>query len=111
MGGSLVSYRALDSGLMGGNLAAKVLSDTHGRRQVDAILTENKEVVDGLLSEHQHVIRALADALLERNELIGAEIIDVIVAAERSNLQPITVDLRSEEPVIEPTGAGAEPQT
>ena len=111
MGGSLVSYRALDSGLMGGNLAAKVLSDTHGRRQVDAILTENKEVVDGLLSEHQHVIRALADALLERNELIGAEIIDVIVAAEQSNLQPITVDLRTEEPVIEPTGAGAEPQT
>ncbi len=110
MGGSLVSYRALDSGLMGGNLAAKVLSDANGRRQVDAILTENKEVVDELLAQHQHVVRALADALLERNELIGAEIIDVIVAAEQSNLQPITLDLRSDEPVVEPTAAHTEPQ-
>lgn len=103
MGGSLVSFRALDPGLMGGNMAARVLSDAGARQQVDALLTENKRIVDDLLDKHRHVIRALADALLERHELIGDEILDVIVAAERAGGIPLTLDLRGENPILSPT--------
>ncbi|MDH5505527.1 MAG: AAA family ATPase, partial [Acidimicrobiia bacterium] len=102
MGDSLVSFRALDGGLLGGNLAAKVLSDNRARSQVETILTKNKERVDQLLGQHRHVIRALADALLERNELIGDEIIDVITAAERAHGLPIEIDLREAIPVVGP---------
>ncbi len=107
MGDSLVSFRALDAGVLGGNLAAKVLSDSRARTQVETILTTNKERVDQLLGQHRHVIRALADALLERNELIGDEIIDVITAAERAHGLPIEIDLREAIPVIGPADMDA----
>ena len=108
MGGSLISFRALDAGVMGGNLTAKVLSDSTARRQVDAILTENKVVVVELLAEYRHIIRALADALLERNELVGDEILEVIMAAERANGRSLTIDLRQDEPMIESIDSPAE---
>ena len=34
-----------------------------------------------MLDEHRHVVEALRDALLDRDELIGDEIVDVIEAA------------------------------
>ena len=61
--------------------------------------------MDQLLGQHRHVIRALADALLDRNELIGDEIIDVITAAERAHGLPIEIDLTEGVPVIGPLSA------
>ena len=34
-----------------------------------------------MIEEHRHVVEALRDALLERDELVGAEILDVIARA------------------------------
>lgn len=102
MGDSLVSFRALDPGIMGGNLVAKVLADSKARQAVDGILKEAKTHVQELLEDHRHVIQALADALLEHNELIDEEILDVIVRAEHAAGRTVSVDLRSGDPVLEP---------
>jgi ATP-dependent Zn protease len=82
LGGSLVSFRALDNGPLGGNLVAKVLADPPGRAAVEKILSDNKGEVGRLLAQNRHVVEALRDALLSRHELIGDEILDVIRAAE-----------------------------
>ena len=36
-----------------------------------------------MLGKHRHIVEALRDALLDREELIAEEILDVIHAAER----------------------------
>jgi len=90
--GSLISFRALDGGPLGGNLVAKVLSDPVARRSVDDLLNEQKEIVVTMLGEHRHLVEALRDALLERDELVGREIIEVL---EASCAEPdLVVDLR-----------------
>jgi len=47
-----------------------------------------------MLDEHRHVVEALRDALLERDELIGDEIVAVIESA----LRPGAVDVRDVAP-------------
>lgn len=82
MGDTLVSFAAVqgpafaDPGLVG-----RVLGDADGRRMVERLLREQKEVVRTLLDDHRHLVVALRDALLERHELIGHEITDVLVEA------------------------------
>jgi len=78
MGNTLVSSAALD---MPGNIVAKVTSTDAGREEVDRLLREAKDAVGTLLQEHRHVVEALRDALLERDELVGSEILEVITAA------------------------------
>ncbi|NIA24133.1 MAG: AAA family ATPase [Gammaproteobacteria bacterium] len=94
LGGSLVSYRALDAGPLGGNLTARVLSDPHGREQIEHLLDQAKQSVTRLLSANLHIVEALRDALIERNELIDEEILDVIGSASGDTV----IDLR-ETPV------------
>jgi cell division protease FtsH len=93
LGGSLISFRALDDGLLGGNLAAKVLSDAPARAAVDRLLSDQKELVVALLATHRHLLEALSSALIEREELVGREILEVIEAAEREPV--LVVDLRA----------------
>ncbi|GBD85814.1 ATP-dependent zinc metalloprotease FtsH 4 [bacterium BMS3Abin02] len=90
LGDSLVSYQALDAGLLGGNLTARVLSDPHGREQMDHLLDQAKQSVTRLLSANLHIVEALRDALIERNELIDQEILDVIGSASGE----VVIDLR-----------------
>jgi cell division protease FtsH len=96
LGGSLVSFRALDNGPLGGNLVAKVLADRQGRSSVESILAENKGEVGRLLAQNRHIVEALRDALLTRHELIGDEILDVIREAEtaRTGDAVAIIDLR-----------------
>jgi ATP-dependent Zn protease len=96
MGGSLVSYRSIESGLVGGNLAAKVLSDDVGRNRVERILEEGKEEARRVIGQHRHLVEALRDALLEREELVDDEIIEVLRDAELEAMTrtDTVVDLR-----------------
>ncbi|MEE9533258.1 MAG: AAA family ATPase, partial [Acidimicrobiia bacterium] len=101
MGGSLVSFNSLDGGLFGGNTAAKVLGDTRARKAVNELLEGNKEEVTRLLSANRHLVEALRDALIKREELIDEEIMEVLEEAEAGVLVPapdVVVDLR---PVVE----------
>ena len=92
MAGTLVSFVAVQNGAMNDtNIVGRVLSDTDGRRRVEELLQEQKTLIKGKLEANQHLIAALRDALLERNELIGSEITDVLHAAESA---PAVIDLR-----------------
>ncbi len=93
LGGSLVSFRALDGGLLGGNLVSKVLADPPSRTAVEKILADNKGEVGRLLAQNRHIVAALCDALLTRHELIGDEILEVIRVAETAQREPGAVQI------------------
>jgi len=71
MGGSLLSLGLTD-------VVTKVLDDDRSRNAAEAILVDAKRDATRLLQEHQSIHAALRDALLERDELVGDEILDVI---------------------------------
>jgi ATP-dependent Zn protease len=56
---------------------------------VESILQSAKSEAARILADNHRVLDALRDALLEREELVGDEILDVIAAAESQ-----IVDLR-----------------
>jgi ATP-dependent Zn protease len=67
---------------MPGNIVTKVTAVDAGREEVDELLRGAKDDVRDMLDDNRHVIEALRDALLERDELVGAEILDVIAGAQ-----------------------------
>jgi ATP-dependent Zn protease len=83
MGSSLVSYEAVDNGPHGSpNIVAKVLSNDDTKKEVDDILRKHKDQVAYLLETNKDLIEALRDALLEREELMGDEIMAVLDDAQ-----------------------------
>jgi cell division protease FtsH len=94
MDGSLVSYMAIqNSSFSDTNIVGRVLADDRGRDAVEALLQAQKTTARQLLVENRHLVEALRDALLERHELIGTEITDVLEAASALE-RPAVVDLR-----------------
>ena len=82
MAGTLVSYAAVQgSAFSDTNLVGRVLGDSAGRARVEEMLQEQKVLIRGRLDANQHLVAALRDALLERNELVGREIKAVLEAA------------------------------
>lgn len=83
MGSSLVSFEAATHGGAGGpNLVAKVLSNDGTRKEVDKLITTHKGYVTQLLADNRDLVEALRDKLLEREELLGDEIMTVLEKAE-----------------------------
>ncbi len=76
MTGSLVSFLATE-----GDFVRAVLADPAARAQVDEVLDTARSRVVWLLSEHRHLVEALRDALLQHHELVGDQIVDVLVTA------------------------------
>jgi len=81
MGGSLVSFRAVSEGLFDPGLVGRVLGNGDAKKAVDTMLKREKRSVKTLLNANQHLVIALRDALLDRDELIGDQITDVLEAA------------------------------
>jgi hypothetical protein len=48
---------------------------------VEQVLTTQRDAVRQLLAANRHLVAALRDALVERHELIGTEITDILEAA------------------------------
>jgi cell division protease FtsH len=71
-----------------GDLCDTVLSEDCGRDDVEAILASAASAAREMLASNRHVVEALRDALLERNELVGDEIAEVIVAAQAAPDRP-----------------------
>ena len=80
MTGSLVSFLAT-----GQDLVTSVLGDGTARAQLEGVLDDARDRVLSLLSRHRYLVEALRDALLERHELIGPEITDVLEAARAAH--------------------------
>jgi len=81
LGSSLISFRAVDAGVIGGNLVSTILADDKARDAVDRLLNEQKAVVVTLLRDNRHLIEALRDELLNRDELAEREILEVLDTA------------------------------
>jgi ATP-dependent Zn protease len=82
MAGSSVSFAAIqDNGLTGTDLVGKVLADAKCRQRVEELLDEQKAITHQLLASNRHLVMALRDALLAREELVGSEITAVLEAA------------------------------
>jgi cell division protease FtsH len=98
MMGTLISYAAIQASTFNDtNIVGRVLGDADGRRRVEELLQEQKVVVKGALEANQHLIAALRDALLEREELVGKEITAVLDAARAAGPGPSVIDLRAAE--------------
>ena len=78
MGDSLISIAAAGTGILSGGLVEKVLADSDARAELDALLSSSRDSARAIVAEHGAVVEALRDALLERDELVGREITDVI---------------------------------
>jgi ATP-dependent Zn protease len=93
---SLISFAAVqNSALNDSNMVGRVLADPAGRSAVEELLQEQKVIVKGLLENNAHLIEALRDSLLEREELIGREITDVLEGAQ-AELVAAVIDLRED---------------
>jgi ATP-dependent Zn protease len=80
MGTTLISSAAME--YPAGGIVSKVLATDGGRAEVEDLLGAAKASVTQMLDEHREVVEALRDALLEREELIGDDILDVIRSAQ-----------------------------
>ncbi|MGV8967008.1 MAG: AAA family ATPase [Cellulomonas sp.] len=91
MTGSLVSFMAT-----GQDLVSAVLGDRAARAQLEGLLDAARDTVRVLLARNLHLVEALRDALLERHELIGVQITDVLEAAQTTArdgaLDPLSAD-------------------
>ncbi|HEY7401643.1 MAG TPA: AAA family ATPase [Actinomycetota bacterium] len=82
MAGSLISFDAVSEGpISRSNLVAKVLADQESKERVEDILDGQKEKVAAVLAENRDVHTALKQALVDRDELVGNEILEVIEKA------------------------------
>ncbi|MFN8075974.1 MAG: AAA family ATPase [Kineosporiaceae bacterium] len=91
MADTLISFAAVQgSALSAENLVGRVLGDGDGRAMVEQLLRRQKEVTRSVLTANRHLVEALRDALVERHELIGHEITDVL---ERAGGAAPVVDL------------------
>jgi cell division protease FtsH len=78
MGQSLLSYEAFTANT---NIVGKIMSSEEGRQAADELLEGARAEVTALIEANRHVVEALRDALLERDELVGDEILHVINGA------------------------------
>jgi cell division protease FtsH len=59
-----------------------VSGDGEGRRLMEELLERQKARTVSLLAANRHLVEALRDALLDRHELIGREIAEVLEGAQ-----------------------------
>ena len=99
MDASLLSYAAIsNSSFSDTNIVGRVLADDRGRDAVERLLQAQKTTARELLTRNRHLVEALRDALLEREELIGTEITDVL---EQAAAAPRVVDVTEEVLALE----------
>jgi ATP-dependent Zn protease len=93
MAGTLVSYEAMLEGAFNTkNLVGKVLSNDATKQKVEDILDAQLERVKACLELNADVVHALRDALIERDELIGSSISQVIdEALAKRSPDPVVV--------------------
>jgi hypothetical protein len=82
---------AAGSGYFEGSLVDKVLADKDARAELDKLLMGSCDAATAIVAAHPEVVEALRDALLERDELVGSEITDVIESALQVAPEPAVI--------------------
>jgi cell division protease FtsH len=102
MDDTLISFAAVQGSAMNdAGLVGRVLGDGDGRRMVEDLLQRSRDDVRELLAGHRHLVEALRDALLDRHELIGPQITDVLEAARLAGpREDLTIDLTGQTPRV-----------
>jgi cell division protease FtsH len=112
MAGSLVSLVAVQNGPFSDtNLVGRVLSDPAARPEVDRILSVSKARARALLDANRHIVEALRDALLERDELLGDQITEVARSAGEPVKDGLSIERRGIDRRRTDRLAGAEATT
>jgi ATP-dependent Zn protease len=88
MDGTLFSYEAMELP-QAANIVARVASTDEGKARIEERLAAARLRARTMLADNRHVVEALRDALLERHELIGDEILDVIHSAAAGAPNPL----------------------
>ncbi len=92
LGDTLISFDAANLG-NGADVVAKVIANDTARAATERILVDSKDRVTEMLGRNRHLVEALRDALLDREELVAEEILEVLAtAAAIRNVE--VVDLR-----------------
>lgn len=81
---SLINVSAVQGG-NDTNLVGRVIADPASRQALEELLAEQRDVARRVLDEHRDLVEALRDALLERRELVGNQILDVIYGARAAD--------------------------
>ena len=98
MAGSLVSLAAVQNGPFSDtNLIGRVLGDPNTRPEVDRLLSVSKARVRAMMAANRHILEALRDALLDRDELIGDDIVKVAESAGTPVRDGLTVERRADD--------------
>ena len=85
-GGFARELRGIGRWSLGQRPVARVLGDDKARGEVERILDRSKESVRELLDSNRHLVEALRDELLVRDELVGDEITGVLEEARLAHL-------------------------
>jgi ATP-dependent Zn protease len=102
MAGSLLSFEAISEGPVSNrNLVGKVLADADAKRRVEEVLDRQKECSAGILRDNRDVVLALRDSLMERDELVGEEIVRVIVEAIEARRMAGAASPKQGDPTLE----------
>jgi cell division protease FtsH len=107
MGKSLISVGALQPTPMDGDPIRAVLSDPERRREIDELLESCRRQVRQLLETKRHVVEGIRDALLDREELIGDEIEELM--ARLGEREPFPVPVGGPGQAALPGGNGQPP--
>ena len=75
----------MEAGPITQGIVGKVLANDDSRNAVERILDQAKDDVRVLLDENRHLVAALRDALLQREELVGDEILDTLRDAQHKH--------------------------
>ena len=67
-------------------IVGKVLANDEFAGRVERLLDQAKEFVRELLDDNRHLVEALRDELLAREELVGDEITEVIAEAQMAKV-------------------------
>jgi ATP-dependent Zn protease len=107
MGKSLISAPPAINPLTGdANPVQNVLSDPDRKKEVDELLQSCRTQVRALLVQKRHVVEGIRDALLDREELIGDEIEELMAELGEREPLPVPAGALLELP---PTGNGHPP--
>jgi cell division protease FtsH len=109
MGKSLISVGAAMDPTSDGNPVKLVLADGDRKQEVDALLASCRRQVLELLDRKRHVVEGIRDALLEREELIGDEIEEVMAALGEREPLPVPAGDGGRSAAPEPPHGGNGP--